>query len=477
MLSGLLALAAVTTTMPDYAAQLRTDAAEFRNLVMTSHPGPVNARDPAFIKRLNAAYAQALRRARTTRTYPQYSWALDEMTAAFDDGHLGIAANPRADADYPWAFKWPGFVTELTGDRYKVTVSEVQEVAPGALLVSCDSKDADRLAAERIGHFVGRWSLGSRRRSQAATLFLQPDNPWLVPLRRCTFEQDGVRRTITVRWRSIDAARRKELLARSRERFHAPVSLDRLADGTAWVSLGSFDSDAASTSGQALDALARRIETQAADLRTAPRVVFDLRGNNGGSSAWLNRMAGSLWGNPFLDAKRPAGGYAEWRVSPENIAQIRAYQTSASARREIDPAFYDWTVKTVNGLEQAQHDGRALWAEPHDTPEPSGETGALLNPVAGKVLVLTDFGCASACLDAVDLLTALGAVQVGQETNADTDYMEIREHTLEDGAVMWVPMKVYRDRPRGSNVPAVPRYVWDGSMSDTVGLQRWTGSL
>ena len=477
MLNAFLALAAVVTTTPDFAERLRADAAAFRSVVMASHPGPVNTQDAGFSKRLDAAYAQALRRARTTRTYPQYSWALNELTSAFDDGHLGIMAEPKADADFPWAFSWPGFMTELAGDKHKVTVSDVDRVATGALLIGCDGVDADSLAAERIGRFVGRWSLTSRRRSQAATLFLPPDNPWLSALRRCTFDQGGVRRAVTLHWRPIDATKRKELLARSRERFHAPVSLERLTDGTAWVSLGSFDSDAASTGGQALDALARRIETQAADLRSAPRIVFDLRGNNGGSSAWLNRMAASLWGKPFLDAKRPEGGYAEWRVSPENIAQIRTYRTSAAARREIDPAFYGWTVRTVNGLEQAQRDGRALWAEPHGTSAAPATTGTPSDPVAGKVFVLTDYGCASACLDAVDLLTALGAVQVGQETNADTDYMEIRERKLDDGAVAWVPMKVYRDRPRSSNVPAVPRHAWDGSMSDTAGLQRWIGTL
>ena len=470
---GLLALAAANTVAPDYAGRLRADATAFRDEVVSSHPGPVNARDPSFVRRLDTAYAQALRRARTTRTYPQSSWALAELTSAFDDGHLGIMPDPKADADYPWACSWPGIVTELAGDGHMVAVSEEDGVATGALLVGCDGEDADRLAADRIGRYMGRWSLVSRRRAQAATLFLPPDNPWLDKIRRCTFNEGGVRRTVTLHWRPIDASRRKELLARSRERFHAPVALERLADGSTWIGLGSFESNAASADGRALDALVQRIEADAGDLRAAPRVVFDLRGNNGGSSAWINRVATSLWGEP--DAKRPEGGYAEWRVSPGNIAQIRTYQVQAATRREIDPAFYNWTVRILGGLEGAQREHRALWAEHHEEGAPSA--AAPLNPVTGKVFMLTDYACASACLDAVDLLAALGAVQVGQDTNADTDYMEIRERKLDDGTVMWVPMKVYRDRPRGSKVPAVPQHAWNGRMSDTVTLQRWIASL
>jgi hypothetical protein len=474
-MTGLLALAAAITAAPDYAGRLRADAAAFRAEVVASHPGPVNARDPGFVSRLDAAYAQALRRARTTRTYPQYSWALAELTSAFDDGHLGIMPDPKADAAYAWAFSWPGFATELAADGHRVSVSDEVGVAVGARLVACDGESADRLAADRIGRFMGRWSLASRRRAQAATLFLPPDNPWLGTIRRCTFDQGGVRRTVALRWRPIDAGRRKELLARSRERFHAPVALERLADGTAWIGLGSFDSDATSADGQALDVLVRRIGASVDELRAAPRVVFDLRGNNGGSSAWINRMAASLWSQTFVDAKRPEGGYAEWRVSPANIARIRAYHTQAEARREVDPTFYGWTVRTLGGLEGAQREQRALWAEPHGGRTP--RAAAPPNPLGGKIFVLTDYACASACLDAVDLLTALGAVQVGQDTNADTDYMEIRERKLDDGAIIWVPMKVYRDRPRGSNVPAVPQHAWTGRMNDTVALQRWIGAL
>jgi hypothetical protein len=99
-------------------------------------------------------------------------------------------------------------------------------------------------------------------------------------------------------------------------------------------------------------------------------------------------------------------------------------------------------------------------------------------PPKGRVYVLTDLGCASACLDAVDLWTALGAVQIGQETGADSLYMDIRRVPLPSGfAQAIVPMKVYRGRKRGSNVPAVPVHRYTGDMRDTPALQRWVASL
>ena len=91
---------------------------------------------------------------------------------------------------------------------------------------------------------------------------------------------------------------------------------------------------------------------------------------------------------------------------------------------------------------------------------------------------LTDYGCASACLDAVDLLKAMGAVQVGQETSADTVYMEIRGKTLPSGmASLSIPVKVYRGRPRGHNVTYRPDHPFEGSIADTAALEAWIPTL
>ncbi len=40
-----------------------------------------------------------------------------------------------------------------------------------------------------------------------------------------------------------------------------------------------------------------------------------------------------------------------------------------------------------------------------------------------------------------------------------------------------VPMKVYRGRARGSNVPWRPAHSWTGAMTDTPALEQWIASL
>ncbi len=473
LLAAALTLAAQAAPAPvDWAARLRVDATAFRDAVLDSHPGPIDAENPRFKPLLARAYAQALRRARTTTSFPEYVWALREFGAAFDDGHVGIDADAKAVADFAWQYRWPGFVTALRDGKTVVVGGTGAPV--GGTLIECDGKRAEALAAERIGHFMGRWMLRSRRVSLSGQLFLPPDNPWLAPIRSCTFLAGGKRETVKLDWRPIGAGERnQQLAAATGVRHTSPVSLERLADGTVWINLGSFDPDAASPRGKELAALAAQIAREAGSIRSAPRIVFDLRGNNGGSSSWISAIAAALWGETAV-ARAVPDTPVDWRTSDANYRTIEAYVDQFGKTRAENLGAYDWAVKMEAGLREARARGQKLWREMPAPPPPADPNGP---HVTAKAFVLTDFGCGSACLDAVDVLTGVGAVQVGQETAADTQYMEIRQQHADGAARMWIPMKVYRDRKRGANVPAVPAHAWSGDMGDTEGLRRWIATL
>src|SRR3546814_2255062 len=84
----------------------------------------------------------------------------------------------------------------------------------------------------------------------------------------------------------------------------------------------------------------------------------------------------------------------------------------------------------------------------------------------------------SSDLDAADLWKELGAIQIGQETSADTLYMDVRQDVLPSGlAGVSIPMKVYRGRARGSNEPLRPVHPYPGDLRDTAALERWIGAL
>lgn len=460
----------------DWGAALAQDAQAFHDVILDSHPGPVDSENPGFNAHLEAGLAQALERARTADSYEDWYFALQEYSASFDDGHLAL--KNWAGMGHVWTAHWPGFLTGLRtgpdGERHEVVFSRDPAAPPeGAVLAGCDGRPAEALAAEVIGRGAGRWSLPSRRAVYASALFVDQHNPWVRRAEQCEFRVGTETRRYALTWRDLPDAVRDEGFAAARSpRFTAPIEL-RPWSGGQWIGLGGFDGDPASEDGVALTALQAAVEARADEIREAPAVVFDLRGNGGGSSAWINGLARTLWGEAEVRARAPQSLAVDWRASEKNIAQIEEYKGLMGSNPEV----LAWLTAAAEGMRAARAEGRPLWREPEDEAETTAAPAGP-SPMKARTWVLTDAGCASACLDAVDLLKALGATQVGQETSGDTAYMEIRDQPLPGGRVVArVPMKVYRGRPRGDNETHVPAHVWTGALADTAGIEAWLAGL
>jgi len=375
-----------------------------------------------------------------------------------------------------WTSEWPGFLTGLQadeqGERHRVVFNRDPAAPPvGSVLMSCDGRPPEALAEEIAGRAAGRWTLRSRRMSYASTLFIDQNNPYVRRPEACVFAVDGVERSYRLAWRDLPSEVRDEGFAAARSPRHkAPIEL-REWDRGYWIGLGGFNGDPESPDGLLLTPLKAEVAARADVLRAAPVVVFDLRGNSGGSSSWMHAMAESLWGEEWVAAHAPQSSGVEWRASAANLEAIESYKARLGGDLEI----MAWLVKITDGLTATRAAGGELWLQADDEPRPAAPAST---PMQARVYVLTDYGCASACLDAVDLLKAMGAVQVGQETSADTVYMEIRGGRLPSGRVSAnVPMKVYRGRARGNNETYVPDHEWTGALADTGGLEAWIARL
>jgi hypothetical protein len=68
------------------------------------------------------------------------------------------------------------------------------------------------------------------------------------------------------------------------------------------------------------------------------------------------------------------------------------------------------------------------------------------------IYVITDGGCVSACLDALDVFTRFPGVKlVGAPTSADSNYLEIRYEPLpSERGIVILPTKIWVHRPRRS---------------------------
>ncbi|NID14552.1 hypothetical protein HBF32_03620 [Luteibacter yeojuensis] len=395
--------------------------------------------------------------------------------ASFDDGHLRFYVPDKDQPRLP--ARWPGFLTAFDSKDVQRVVSRADDapVPLGARLVSCDGKAADRLAADHVGSLVGRWALHSQRVSHGGELFLDHGNPWIARPSRCVFDAAGRSIPVTLDWRPIDNASLVPRLKATYQRAHEPIGIRTWADGTVWIALSDFDGAPGGPAAKALEPLIARLRAERETIVAAPRIVLDLRGNDGGSSDWSRQIAEAIWGEAAV-AATDKEDIVDWRASAANIASIREFadelrKTPRSSRRMLQ-----WADVIVAGMEKSVKDGKPYWRAPPDV-EAKTSHPALPAPKA-RIFMVTDSGCGSACLDAADLWLELGAIHVGAETSADTLYMDIRRTVLPSGVGrLNAAMKVYRGRTRGNNVALVPKYPYDGDLVDTGALERWIASL
>ena len=468
-------LVAAADVPRDWAATLRADARAYHDQIAENHPGTYNQLDPGFARRNDAGLALALRRAAGVHDYPGYLWAMRGYVASFDDGHVAL------DVTQPAALplRWPGFLTGFDGAGRQVVVTRADDAALplGATLVSCDGVRADRLAARNVGAFRGRWGLASQRATNGGRLFLDAANPYIKRPSRCRFDANGHSREVTLAWRDLPDTEFDTRFAATAARTRPPFAARTLPDGTRWYSLPGFDGDPDSADAKSLTTIIKAMRSEADAVTTAPRIVLDLRGNGGGSSDWSRQIATILWGSAAVNALPANSTGVDWRASSGNVATLEAYRDAWRTAPDMSAEAKAWAERTAKGMASALASGEPLWRESEDETAESS-AGAPHKPLKARVFVLTDWGCGSACLDALDLWTGLGATHVGQETSADSLYMDIRQVALPSGfARAVIPMKVYRGRKRGSNVPAIPTHRYTGDMRDSEKLERWIAAL
>ncbi len=465
------------TAPRDWSATLKTDVEALGRILEETHPGMYDDRNPAFRPRAEAGLAEALKRADTTTDAGGWWWAMRGLIAGFDDGHVQIGTT--GSGGFPT--RWPGFLTNYRGaDQFVASRDDADAAAPplGAKLIDCDGVDAETLAQRRVGAFRGRWFLEAQKVQNGDWVFMSAMNPWISEMAECRFETGGAIRTYRLNWRPIasaDLGTRRTALA---QRATPPFGMKTLDDGALWLSMPSFNGDPSSDAYKALTALLAEAGEKQAALRAAPYVVLDLRGNGGGSSHWSVRLADTLWGMDWLSAHRlPQIESVDWRASEANIVGLQTFRDQL-ATAQGDARMIAWADGAIKGMREAMAAGRPLWRDMNEPDTDDAPTSPPAGLMKGRVYILTDPGCGSACLDAVDLWKAAGAIQIGRETSADTVYMELREAALPSGlAKVWIPMKVYRGRARGNNEPQIPAHIYDGDLKDEAALQAWVRAL
>lgn len=449
--------------LPPHAwpAETLRNLATIRSILEEAHPGPKLPDDPAFAAWLRDGFREAATLARNVRSRAQSDRVLAYFVAGFQDGHLAL----DTAGDF---VRWAGFTLAIDGER--LVVSAVARSWPlqlpplGAVLASCDGRRPQALVAEIAPYVDRRTQFEAVRAALTRDLTLDDGGIPRAPLRACTFtDGTGKRLQRTLHWERYDVDLVPEGMGADTQRPSPDFGLTDLGEGRFWVRVPSFAPD---------DGRREKIEALAARLGSleAPRlVVFDVRGNGGGSSAMGMRLLEALAGPLVLDDQQLAQAppfYALWRVSSRNLATLQQ-----DARRSGSGTTY------LDGMTQALARGE-MWLRQDAgrmiTREAVERAGVRPQRYRGAMAVLTDGACASACLDFMDAFLAYpDTTHLGRATSGDTRYLESGTHRVNERTWLIVPRKAWFGRPRGHNERYVPARSFAGDIRDDGAVRAW----
>jgi len=450
----------VSSKPPEYwQAFVKADLDAVHQTILDAHPGVLDEQNPAFGDWAERGYREALQLQTLVFNYDSALAMVRYYTTGFLDGHLGYSDDARGKDPIVLA----GFSLQREGEQYLVTMTAAAPwpvaLPPlGARLLACDGRTPEAIIASDIAPFIDRRDL--QRSQELRTSFM--NHLFLAgrELKRCSFEvpPDGRRLDLEVRYLPLDLDRAFELISAGPRHAVHENSFD-FRGGVLWVRAGNFSLKPEQ---------AQALENVLADLnglQATPRaIVFDVRGNAGGDSRVGHRLFEAATGG--LDYSRDGLDklpqmHALWRVSEQSLKAARwgldrdvsLYGAGSESAKYLRDLLAQ--LEAAQAAEQpwvTQEEGPLL------TRSEMQRRGARLKRYPdSRVLLVTDGVCASACLDMADeVLQVPGSVQVGQVTSADSLYIDVGRVRMPSGNNLIVPLKVWRNRPRGNNQPLVP---------------------
>ena len=473
VLAGLAVPGSAQPTTPveqAWNALAKADAAAALDLIERNHPGAApELGDVRFQQALRDARANVQRRLPLVKDYGGHAALLSGLANGFRDGH--IMSNALLT---PARRTWAGLLMTRSGGQWIVGAQDAAAGEPmlkGARLVACDGVDADRFALERIGTFYAHPDIEAAMARRAPLLLLDDGNPFVARAGRCRFVASGGA-TVEhgLRWRPVTQRNLEKLSGEAFTPAKAGMGVSAFAGGQ-WIALETLGNDATKVVDQ--------VRARQAELRAAPMVVFDLRGNSGGNSDYAVEIARALVGDARADAaNRPAGDCtgAYWRASKANAENLRKFARSLPADRAPE-----W-IAQADALEAAVAKGRTFSP---DLPACARQDAVGSRPppdrlppsaMKGRLVLLTDRACFSSCLMAADLFRRLGALHVGEATDMSTRYMEITDIVLPSGLRTFSTLQKVA-LGTGDFGPYAPAVVYPGPLADDDKVKAWVAAL
>lgn len=448
------------------------------NYLLDDSAGGVDKNNLHFTNWLDLGYQQARLLTKQVNSASSYNLVMNYYLNGFADQHVEYMPFLKR---FDFERFWPGFTVYYQNRRFYVSGlaydKNLSSLPPkGAQLISCDGRKPATLMKTQVFPYFGNPNLQASWFINAPRLFFYYPNSWLKRLHYCKVLYHGKVNRYTLNWQPISQVHAFQLRQLASYPYQGNLKITPFTKNGVWLSLSTFMPET-----KRQEEKLHNIISAAKNWRSKKIIIIDVRGNTGGNSFWGTKLLKSLYGEKYFQQQMRTLSMPiyQWRVSAGNIDELSGfYLHYAKQNFAKNSVMILWLENTIAGMRKALKEKQTYFPnrvriEPK---LPLTKTKNFINPVQGKIYLLTDGRCASSCLTFIEQLSQFpNIIQIGQATNADSYYTESRLVHLPSGAHLYFPIKVQRYRQRGRNQPYVPKgkYYYQGDINNTTRIRKW----
>ncbi|MEN9450933.1 MAG: hypothetical protein RJA83_1551 [Pseudomonadota bacterium] len=451
----------------DHSWSLKTvqDLHAIHQLIAENDPATAGYATLGFTQWYEPGFQQSLKMAKKVNSYAGYFATLRFYTNGFNSEHLNVNSLMK-----PQYADWPGFIVARRNGNYTVVYRQHQQNDLPLIndqLLNCDQYSPDSLMKTYVLPFTsnGYVNVKTTWESYIPYLFLNTQNPWYIPVKQCTFLENGKNKTYSLHWRNINTAKFEQHASSLAFGPTPPFSI-RTFDKSVWIAIPTFQTRDIKNIDPNYYALLKIIKSMPS-YRNKKSLVFDLRGNTGGSAYYGHAILHSLYGNDYIASLGKKHilnqtWLAAYRVSPANINFFQK-----KGEKNISD-------QLINAAKQHQ----SIIILPVMTPAKKPLL-KINNPVKTKVFLLTDGRCDSSCwLFVREFLQIPNVTLIGHATHFMTPYTYANSFILASGnAMVNIPTQFFIQPADHFGHPFIPSYIYPGYMGDDEALRKWVLQL
>jgi hypothetical protein len=224
----------------------------------------------------------------------------------------------------------------------------------------------------------------------------------------------------------------------------------------------------------------KKIITIKPAMRNAKHIIFDVRGNGGGSSLWAQKITNALFGPEYMKQRRylyEKDTVIDWRASKGNADYFNSIAPIIKEQFGKSSSEYAIITTICNGLEEAIKNNQPFYTQKlQDMYNPVVLQKKTVSLCKADIFILIDEKCASATLSFIDELKSVEnkCTLIGTPTAYDTEYMECRSEKLPSGKARLIfPTKMYHNRYRKNRQPYLPDIYYDLNKKSNAELKQW----